>query len=151
MHTFKNITADGPKGVNHAGGTAYINPGETSRGLEVSEGDLKATEATGYFEIAEGEGEPGATAKRPEDGSLEHDTSRLEGNAVGGAEPSSANALANAALQGGQEPDFEGMNDEELRAFITDRDGRAPHPNTGREKLLTKARDASADDGGEAV
>lgn len=31
------------------------------------------------------------------------------------------------------------MTDDELRAHITQRDGRAPHPNTGREKLVAKA------------
>lgn len=35
---------------------------------------------------------------------------------------------------------IEAMTDDELRAFIAKRDGRQPHPNTGRDKLLAKAR-----------
>lgn len=35
---------------------------------------------------------------------------------------------------------FDDMTDDELRAFITDRDGSAPHHATGRAKLLAKAR-----------
>lgn len=35
---------------------------------------------------------------------------------------------------------FDDMDDDALRTFITERDGAAPHPNTGRAKLLSKAR-----------
>lgn len=35
---------------------------------------------------------------------------------------------------------FDDMSDDELRAFIKDRDGVLPHPNTSRVKLLAKAR-----------
>jgi len=35
---------------------------------------------------------------------------------------------------------FDAMTDDELRAFIEARDDRKPHPATGREKLLAKAR-----------
>lgn len=35
---------------------------------------------------------------------------------------------------------FDAMSDDELRAFIEARDDRKPHPATGREKLLAKAR-----------
>lgn len=36
--------------------------------------------------------------------------------------------------------EFDEMTDEALRAFITTRDGRSPHPATGRIKLLNNAR-----------
>lgn len=40
---------------------------------------------------------------------------------------------------------FDAMDDEALRAFITERDGKPPHHRTGREKLLKAARgDAAA-------
>lgn len=35
---------------------------------------------------------------------------------------------------------FDEMNDGELRAFIANRDGKAPHHKTRREKLLAMAR-----------
>jgi len=35
---------------------------------------------------------------------------------------------------------FDAMSNEELVDFIDARDGRKPHPATGREKLLAKAR-----------
>ena len=37
-------------------------------------------------------------------------------------------------------PDFDAMTDDELHAYIAKRDDKAAHPNTGREKLLAKAR-----------
>jgi hypothetical protein len=36
--------------------------------------------------------------------------------------------------------DFDAMTDAELRAFLKDRDGTAPHHMTGRPKLLAAAR-----------
>lgn len=39
--------------------------------------------------------------------------------------------------------DFDRMTDEELQAFIADRDGKKPHPATGRPKLLANARGAT--------
>lgn len=37
-------------------------------------------------------------------------------------------------------PDFDTMSDEDLRAFIKERDGRFPHSRTGRDKLVAAAR-----------
>jgi hypothetical protein len=42
------------------------------------------------------------------------------------------------------EPDqFDAMTDDELRAHLTERDGKAPHPNAKRETLLAKARETA--------
>jgi len=35
---------------------------------------------------------------------------------------------------------LDAMTDDELREFITERDGKAPHHKIGRDKLLSKAR-----------
>lgn len=37
-------------------------------------------------------------------------------------------------------PDFDAMSEEQLRAFLKQRDGRAPHPKTGLAKLLASAK-----------
>ncbi len=39
---------------------------------------------------------------------------------------------------------FDAMSDDDLRAFIKDRDGKSPHPRTGRDKLLKSARGDAA-------
>lgn len=39
----------GPKGVHAVGGLVYIAPGQTSDDLEISDGELKAAKATGWF------------------------------------------------------------------------------------------------------
>lgn len=64
-----------------------------------------------------------------------------------------ANARPAQAVAAGDGPgpvvaadDFDAMSDEELRAHITTASGRAPHPATGREKLLTNARGAGQDE-----
>lgn len=54
--------------------------------------------------------------------------------------PSAEPTAAALAPQPPAPDQFEGMDDDELRAFITDRDGEAPHHRLGREKLLLKAR-----------
>jgi hypothetical protein len=52
-----------------------------------------------------------------------------------------ARRAAEAAPEGeGQKDEFDAMSDDELRAFITKRDDKAPRANTGRVKLLLAAR-----------
>lgn len=51
MTKFTNTT-QGPKGVHTANGLVYIAAGKTSDDLVVSEGDLAAAQATGWFDIA---------------------------------------------------------------------------------------------------
>ena len=46
---------------------------------------------------------------------------------------------------------FEDMSDAALRAYITDTAGTSPHPATGREKLLAKARELAAPKSDEAI
>lgn len=51
-----------------------------------------------------------------------------------------AAAVAAAAAQQQTADKFEAMDDDALRAYITDRDGKAPHHMLGRPKLLAQAR-----------
>lgn len=37
-------------------------------------------------------------------------------------------------------PDFDAMTDDELRQVVAEKEGRQPHPATGRDKLLAKAK-----------
>lgn len=48
MAKLKNYTS-GPKGVHTVNGLVYIEAGQTSPDLDVSEGELKAAKATGWF------------------------------------------------------------------------------------------------------
>lgn len=60
----------------------------------------------------------------------EHDDSKVETGADGGGDVIPT--------------DFDAMDDDALREFITGRDGKAPHHALGREKLLAKAREEPA-------
>ena len=57
-----------------------------------------------------------------------------------GAAQASVGAIGEAAGEGAPSPDYERLTDDELRALIADRDGRAPHHNTGRARLLDIAQ-----------
>lgn len=143
MHTFKNLHPTDPMGVNTvAQGTIYVPPGQTSPALDVAGGELKYLKTLKHFEIASGSAEePGGEGpKGVEDGSIANSTAHRDGKPVIPA----ALAPKPAGADGGSDIDFEKLSDEELRAYITDRDGRAPHSATGREKLLAKAKDATA-------
>lgn len=156
LHTFTNITG-GIKAVNAVGkgGQKMVNvdPKAKSPPLEVTDADMKKLEATGWFKIAKATKEderaavvvaPPAPADSPTN------------------EPSSAEALL-ASVQGGGlgdddddddtgggdlgGDDFDAMSDEALRAFITDRDEKAPHHKLGRDKLLALARNEADSEG----
>lgn len=61
-------------------------------------------------------------------------------------------AAGAAAAAAAPTPDrFDGMTDDQLRAFITDRDQKAPHHMLGRPKLLTLARGDAAENPAEAA
>lgn len=64
MAKFTNYTP-GPKGVRTVNGLVFIAPGQTSEDLDVSEGELKAAKATGWFSKAKDEEaqEPAAEPK----------------------------------------------------------------------------------------
>lgn len=51
MTKLTNYTS-GPKGVHTTGGLVYIDAGKTSDDLDISEGELKAAKATGWFSKA---------------------------------------------------------------------------------------------------
>lgn len=148
--TFKNVTK-GIKGVNSVGGIINVDPGQTSRPLEIAEHEAQGLVESGFFEIkgVSGPGDVTLTGKGVEDGSEENSTAHREGNPV---KPATADDIVRAALAGGGmevapgPDDFDKMEDDALRAFITERDGKAPHPNTGREKLLAKARGAAEEE-----
>jgi hypothetical protein len=42
-------------------------------------------------------------------------------------------------------PDYAAMSDDELRAILTEREGKKPHPATGRDKLLARVGDTAPD------
>lgn len=148
MNTFKNTT-DAPKGINTKAGTVYVNPGATSRALDVSDAELKSMERTEWWEIssAKGDEEAQEPIKRPEDGSEANDTASREGGPLGGQErpaPGSAEAMAQAALTGGigagvTADQINAMGEDELRQYLTDRDGKAPHVNAKEDTLREKA------------
>lgn len=56
MAKLKNYTS-GPKGVHTVGGLVYIDAGRTSDDLDISEGELKAAKATGWFTRPKGDDE----------------------------------------------------------------------------------------------
>lgn len=66
MAKFTNYTP-GPKGVRTVNGLVFIAPGQTSEDLDVSEGELKAAKATGWFSKAKAEdAEESAPEAKPE-------------------------------------------------------------------------------------
>lgn len=148
FHQFKNITG-GIKAVTTAKEAGFeivnVDPGQTSPALLVDDADIKFYKDQKWFEVTsakEGDGQPGFV-KIAEDGSREQSTALIEGNPVQPATPSDiALATAQRAEEAGETvtDDFDGLTDDELKAFLKERDGRTPHPNTGREKLLAQAR-----------
>jgi hypothetical protein len=44
-------TTTGPKGVNTTTGLVYINAGQTSEDLDLSEAELASAESTGHFAV----------------------------------------------------------------------------------------------------
>lgn len=50
--------------------------------------------------------------------------------------------IAHEVLEADEPTDqFDAMSDDDLRAHLAERDGKAPHPNAKRETLLAKARE----------
>lgn len=140
MHTFKNTHASTPYGVNTKDGqTIYVQPGKTSPPLDVAKGEVEHLKKSTYFEVAATSDhveEASLPDKTVEDGSIQNSTAHREGNEV----KTGGDAQVEDADEDDDAPDYEALTDEELRAFITDRDGKAPHPNTGRPKLLATAK-----------
>ena len=65
MAKLTNYTS-GPKGVHTVGGLVYVDAGKTSEDLDISEGELKAAKATGWFSKPKGdEAEVEAPAPAP--------------------------------------------------------------------------------------
>ena len=116
MHKIKNASA-GPRGITAGGETIMLEPGE-ERELDVQAGDLKVAKASGWFGIDGKEPEAGASDTAPSD-----------------------NPATTAPPAGTSTDRFDAMSDDDLRAFIEDRDGKAPHANSKRETLLAKARE----------
>lgn len=91
---------------------------------------LTAMEGMGYFEITRDEPAP-----KPQ---LDHDG---DGKAGGVADSSPLTDAEEAEL-------IEAMSDDELRDFIERKAGKAPHPRTGHDKLVDKAKEAAAGEDG---
>lgn len=93
------------------GALVQIEPGQT-REVDVADDYFDRVKALAFLKV--------------DGGPLDHDKDGEKGGAVAPVE---------------FDPEMvDAMTDEELRAFITQRDGKAPHPNTGHDKLLAKAR-----------
>lgn len=140
--------ARGPRVIRPIEGPARtIAPGRSIT-AEVAESHLRYLLATREFEIvALREAEPAqplpifeqaAVVETVQGYLIAGDT--IEGDGSGEALPPIEESDAAPAAETEAAPDFDAMSDEELRAFVADKDGRQPHPATSREKLLAKAR-----------
>lgn len=99
------------QGVHTTDGLKFIDAGAT-RDLDVAPDYVDRVIALPFFTVA---ADP-----------LDHDVDGKKGGAAPAAE---------------FDPELiDAMTDEELRAFITQRDGKAPHPATGHDKLVSKAK-----------
>lgn len=164
LHTFTNITG-GIKAVNAVGkgGQKMVNvdPKAKSPPLEVTDADMKKLEATGWFKISKATKEDGKAAvvvapPAPADSSTNEPSSAeallasiQDGGLDGGdADDDGGHDEDELRANGGEfEDDFSSMSDEALRAFITDRDEKAPHHKLGRDKLLALARNEADSEG----
>ncbi len=120
-------------------GLQIVQPGQT-RTLDVAQNYVKRVKALTFLAVGDQAGLQGGkpideaglpTLGEPEgplvegrSDPLDHDGDEEMGGSVAETSPAP----------------FDEMDDDALRAFITERDGKAPHPNTGREKLLTLAK-----------
>ena len=162
MYVLKNPTKR-PEGITTqpAGIIINIEPGETSKPLKIADGDIALAKKRGIFEIRDAtaaEKKAMATKPEPEPAKTGAET------APASSEPQTAQQLLDS-VQGGDDDDdlggdddqsgddFDAMKDEQLIAYLKERDGRSPHPNTSREKLLARARagEAAGDDEEEGV
>lgn len=141
MHTFKNTSRDTPIGVNtKEGRTVYVAPGQTSGPLDVADGELAFIKEAGQLEVSKAKAGDADEEEAPmgiEDGSVENSTAHREGNPVRPAAAAPGGPISPNTVQG---VDFDAMNEDELRSYLTNRDGRAPHPNTKLETLREKAK-----------
>lgn len=146
MYILKNPTKR-PEGITTqpAGVIVNIEPGETSRPLDIADADIKLAKKRGIFEIREAkEADKKAPATAPEPHAASEASSLSES-------PKTAQELLDGVQGSGDDDggdDFDGMTNEGLINYLKERDGRAPHPNTSREKLLARARagEGSADE-----
>lgn len=149
----------GPDGTPAYGdGGTFIAPGEM-RLLDMPDADLKVHQAQQSKDLTI---IVSPTDEQIAGAGVEADVARLQGRggpatdlpdaaddgarAVGTLKPAGPVDPHIAGSQIGAADDFETKSDEQLRAFITDRDGKAPHHNLGRDKLLATARTASGSD-----
>lgn len=172
LRTFLNNTT-GIKGVTTASGVIVnVEAGATSPPLEVTEADLSRLKAHGYFTVSK------ATQGDVEAAKVAAPAPAIPAALAPAPGPNAAERLLAQVNEGGRDEDQDGdgddtggddddhggegdivddftpMRDEALRAFITDRDGKAPHHKAGRPKLLAQARTepkAPAEDNTEGV
>lgn len=104
------------QGVYSDEGLVFIEPGH-QRTLTIGSDYIEATKRLPFLKIDE---------KDP----LDHDGDGKKGGVV---DPTPLTDAEKLEL-------VDAMTDEELRQFIMDRDGKAPHPNAKRDTLLAKAR-----------
>lgn len=117
MVTVKNLL-NSPDDLQAIGGLVRI-PALGSIEADFAPEYLVALKGCGMFEVSDEPISP-----------LDHDR---DGHLGGVVDPSPLTDAEKLEL-------LDAMTDEEIREFITQRDGKAPHPRMGRDKLLAKAR-----------
>lgn len=145
---------DGAAGVDPEGipgaDPLYVNPGQT-RTLYLDREQLRiAGFLAPNVSITEDPLRPGAADTGPTTGAphaASDDGTRAAGD--GALVPPRDNTAGGGSDALVIEDTYESLTDEQLRAFITDRDGKAPHHMLGRPKLLALAREEVND--GESI
>lgn len=148
----------GPRGFNVAGRTDQtVIPVDGTETILVTEGELKNIRRmaeNGEIELVEkGEVDENAAAAAPGAAT----TTLVEGEVVGaGAGGEGAGEITGKTGDGTGEGeggdgkkeaiDFDALDDDQLRLYIETESGKAPHPNTGREGLLKRARNLAEPD-----
>ncbi len=112
------------QGVYSVDGLVFIEPGR-QRTLTIADDHVVATKRLPFLSIEE-------KLEKVAD-PLDHDGDGKKGGVV---DPTPLTDEEKIEL-------LDAMTDDELRTFLTDRDGKAPHPNAKRETLLAKARGES--------
>jgi hypothetical protein len=104
------------QGVWAKGGLVMIDPGQT-RDVDIAADYLARARALPFLKVESAD-------------PLDHDG---DGEKGGVADATPLTDAEKVEL-------LDAMTDDELREFIAERDGKAPHPNAKRDTLLAKAR-----------
>ena len=148
MTTITNISA-GFRGLVALSGEVLFRPGETKEGLELSPGELKSAESTGYFLF----GGQAATGAAPGADDLDSKTkaeleaiATLEDADISGAKKKAeiADAIRKHRLAKTETPpasDLDGMDDATLAAMYQTITGAPPAEGMARADIIAKVRE----------